>query len=42
MIRQELAHKERADVAPVDIVYEPTYDENILGLCFFASQIHLA
>ena len=42
MIRQDLARKERADVAPVDIVYEPTYDENILGLCFFASQIHLA
>ena len=30
MMRQNLARKERVDIIPVDIVYEPTYDENII------------
>ena len=29
MIRQNLAYKERIDIIPVDMVYEPSYDENI-------------
>ena len=42
MMRQNLARKERVDIIPVDIVYEPTYDENIPVACFFTSKIHLA
>ena len=33
-IRQTFARKERVDIIPVDIVYEPTYDENIPVPCF--------
>ena len=42
MIRQNLARKERVDIIPVDIVYVPTYDENIRVASFFTSKIHLA
>ena len=41
MIRQNLARKERVDIIPVDIVYEPTYHENILVPFFFTSEVHL-
>ena len=42
MISQDLAWKERVDIAPINIVYEPMFDENIPVPCFFTDQIHLA
>ena len=42
MISQDLACKERVDIAPINIVYEPIFDENIPVPCFFTDQIHLA
>lgn len=42
IIKQKLAHKEKVDFTLLDIVYKPTYDENIPIPCFFISQIHLA
>ena len=42
MIRQALAHKERVDIPPINIVYEPIFDENIPVPCFFTNQIYLA
>ena len=38
-IKQNLACKEKIDFTQLDIVYEPTLDENIPVVCFFASQI---
>ena len=42
MIRQKLQRKEKIDLTPIDIVYEPSYDESILVPCFFTDQIFLA
>ena len=39
--RQTLARKERVDIIPVDIVYEPTYDENIPVPCFLQVKFTL-
>ena len=41
MIRQDLSQKERVDTVPIEIVFEPLYEENIPVVCFFNSQIHL-
>ena len=42
MISQDLVCKERVDIAPINIVYEPMFDGNIPVPCFFTDQIHLA
>ena len=42
MIRQDLDCKERVDITPINMVYEPIFDENIPVPCFFTDQIHLA
>ena len=42
IIKQKLARKEKVDFTPLDIVYKPTYDENIPIPCLFINQIHLA
>ena len=42
MIRPQLAHKERIEVAPIKIVYEPSCDEKTPVSCFFTYQIHIA
>ena len=42
MIRQKLQRKEKIDLTPIDISYEPSYDESIPVPCFFTDQIILA
>ena len=42
MIRRKLERKEKIDLTPTDIVYEPSYDENIPVPCFCADHIFLA
>ena len=41
-IRPQLAHQERIEFIPINIVYELIYDENIPVPCFFTDQIYLA
>ena len=40
MVRHKLERKEKVDLTPIDIVYEPSYDENIPVP--FTDQIFLA
>ena len=42
MIRNDLSYQEKAEVTPIDVVYEPIYNENVPVLCYFTSKIHLA
>ena len=42
IIRHELACQEKREFVPIDIVYEPVYDESIPAPCFFTDQIFLA
>ena len=42
LIRPQLARQERIELIPINIVYEPIYDENIPVPRFFADQIYLA
>ena len=42
MIRQELQCKEKIDLTPIDVAYEPGYDESIPVPCFFTDQILLS
>ena len=42
MIRQKLERKEKIDLTPIDIVYEPSYDESIPVPYFFTDQFFLA
>ena len=42
MIRQKLQRNEKIDLTPIDISYEPSYDESIPVSCFFTDQIVLA
>ena len=41
-IRHELACQEKRKFVPIDIVYEPIYDESVPPPCFFTDQISLA
>ena len=41
-VKQNLACKEKIDITQLDIVYEPTLDENIPVVSFFESQFFLA
>ena len=40
--RNDLSFNEKAEVIPINIVYEPIYDETIPVPCYFTSEIHLA
>ena len=42
MIRNDLSYQEKAEVIPIDVVYEPICDENFPVPCYFTSEIHLA
>lgn len=42
MIRNNLVRKERIDFEPINIAYEPNYDESVPVPCYFRDQIHLA
>ena len=42
IIRNNLSRKKRLDFDPIDIVYEPSFDENTPVVCNFTSKIHLA
>ena len=42
LIRPQLASQERIEFIPINIVYEPIYNENIPVPCFFTDQIYLA
>lgn len=42
VIEKDLAHKEKEDFFPININYEPIYDENVPVPCFFTDKIHLA
>ena len=42
IIKHELARKEKAELTPIEIVYEPIYNENVPVLCYFTDKIHLA
>ena len=41
MIRRKLERKKKIDLMPIDIVYEPSYDENITVPFFLTDQIFL-
>ena len=41
-LRQNLACNKRVDVEPINMVYEPVFDENIPVQCFFTDKIYLA
>ena len=41
-IRNDLSFNEKAEVIPIDIVYDPIYDETIPVPCYFTSEIYLA
>ena len=40
MIRNDLSFNEKVEVIPIDIVYEPIYDETIPAPCYFTSENH--
>ena len=42
LIRSQLARPVRIEFIPINIVFEPIYDENIPVPCFFTDQIYLA
>ena len=41
-IRNEIVRKEKLDFCPIDIVYEPSFDENESVVCNFTDKIHIA
>ena len=41
-IKHEFARKERIQFTPINIVYEPIYDENVPVPCYFTDKIHIA
>ena len=42
IIKHELACKEKVELTPIEIVYEPIYDGNVPLSCYFTDKIHLA
>ena len=40
--KHELARKEKIEFTPINIIYEPIYDENVPVPCYFTDKIHLA
>ena len=41
IIRHELARQEKTEFVPIDIVYEPVYNESVPVPCFFTDQFFL-
>ena len=41
IMKHELARKVKVEFVPIDIVYEPVYDENVPVPCHFTGKIHL-
>ena len=42
LLRNHLQRRERRDLVPINVVYEPTLDEKKTFFCFFAASIQLA
>ena len=42
MIRNDLSREGNAELTPINVVYEPIYDENVPVPCYFTNEIHLA
>ena len=42
MIRNDLRSEERAELIPINVVYEPIYDETVSAPCYSTNKIHLA
>ena len=42
IIKHQLARKEKIEFTPINIVYEPIYDENVPVSRCYTNQIHLA
>ena len=42
IIKHELGRKGKIEFTPINIIYEPIYDENIPVSCYFTDKIHLA
>ena len=42
MIRNNLRSEERAELIPINVVYEPIYNETVPVPCYFTNKIHLA
>ena len=42
MIRNDLRSEERAELIPINVVYEPIYDETVSAPCYSTNEIHLA
>ena len=42
MIRDSLSSMEKAEFIPINVVYEPIYDETVPVPCYFTNEIHLA
>ena len=41
-MRYLLGKKEMKNLVPIDIVYEPSFDESVAVQCFFTNKIFLA
>ena len=42
IIKHEISRKEKVELTPIKIVFEPIYDENVPVLCYFTDKVHLA
>ena len=42
MIRNDLRSKEKAEVIPANVLYEPNYDQAVPVPCYFTNEVHLA
>ena len=42
IIKHELARKEKIELTPIKIIYEPICDENVTVPCYFTYKIYLA
>ena len=42
IMKQELARKEKVELTPIEIAYEPIFVENVQGLYYFTDKIHCA
>ena len=42
IIKHEFVRKEKIDFVPIEIVYEPIYDDHVPVPCYFTDQVHLA
>ena len=42
IMKHKFALKEKIEFTPINIAYEPIYDENVFLPCYFTDQIHLS